>query len=458
MLALERPTVLAPARVARRDRGRVPDAIAARRAVRRLARRARSPLVDQPRRETARARRLETSVAERAPTRSRPSRSSRRQLAGGSSPRDSLGAYWELWRGYDPFGVAKWIVYHLADIEIYLAVIPLAVAPIVLTQLIRRGRAGAAVDSAFASLFLAANATGLLVVAGLHEHAVGLRPPARPLRVLPPPALADRLRRLARGRASAPSRRGRDRSRARARPARGSPVPPARERGRHRHRAGRALGLGRGADSRSWPALGLTSPGGVRRSRSCSPRSCCPGARQELWPSRFSPCSSPRARSPGSVMIDAPEDAVFAGGLDRSWIDDARARGRSRHEALHRQRLRSRRSPATRSFSRSSSTRPSIAPRTSATRHRTASRSSRVDVGAGGALLLATGRTVRSPTTSSPSRASSSPGEKVATGTNAELVLWRTDGPVRVVGRLVERRGRASAPAPSARAASSHSD
>ena len=87
------------------------------------------------------------------------------RLAGGSSPRDSLGAYWELWRGYDPFGVAKWIVYHLADIEVYLAVIPLAVAPIVLTQLVRRGRAGAAVDSAFASLFLAANATGLLVVA-----------------------------------------------------------------------------------------------------------------------------------------------------------------------------------------------------------------------------------------------------------------------------------------------------
>jgi hypothetical protein len=50
----------------------------------------------------------------------------------GSAPRESLGAYWELWRGYDPVDVAKWIVYHLADIEVYLAVIPLAVAPIVL--------------------------------------------------------------------------------------------------------------------------------------------------------------------------------------------------------------------------------------------------------------------------------------------------------------------------------------
>ena len=87
------------------------------------------------------------------------------RAASGSSPRESLGAYWELWRGYNPFGVTKWVVYHLADIELYLAVIPLAVTPIVLVELIRRGRNGTVVDSAFASLFLAANATGLLVVA-----------------------------------------------------------------------------------------------------------------------------------------------------------------------------------------------------------------------------------------------------------------------------------------------------
>ncbi len=54
------------------------------------------------------------------------------RLVSGSSPRESFGAYWELWRGYDPFQVAKWFVYHLADFEIYLAVIPVAVAPIVL--------------------------------------------------------------------------------------------------------------------------------------------------------------------------------------------------------------------------------------------------------------------------------------------------------------------------------------
>jgi hypothetical protein len=87
------------------------------------------------------------------------------RLVTGSSPSESLGAYWELWRGYDPLQVAKWVVYHLADIEVYLAVIPLAVLPIVLWDLVRRGREGSDRAAAFAALFLSANAVGLLVVA-----------------------------------------------------------------------------------------------------------------------------------------------------------------------------------------------------------------------------------------------------------------------------------------------------
>jgi hypothetical protein len=83
-------------------------------------------------------------------------------LIGGSSP---LGAYEVLWRSYDPLVVGKWFLYHLADLELYLAVVPLAVAPIVLSGLVRRGRAGSTVDAAFAALFLAANAVGLAVVA-----------------------------------------------------------------------------------------------------------------------------------------------------------------------------------------------------------------------------------------------------------------------------------------------------
>ena len=87
------------------------------------------------------------------------------RLVAGSSPSESLGAYWELWRGYDPLQVLKWFVYHLADIELYLAVVPLAVAPIVLWRLVRSGRAGAEREASFAALFLSANAVGLLVVA-----------------------------------------------------------------------------------------------------------------------------------------------------------------------------------------------------------------------------------------------------------------------------------------------------
>jgi hypothetical protein len=87
------------------------------------------------------------------------------RLLSGASPSESLGAYWELWRGYDPLEVAKWVAYHLADVELYLAVVPLAVAPIVLWTLVRRGREGSDPAVSFASLFLSANAVGLLVVA-----------------------------------------------------------------------------------------------------------------------------------------------------------------------------------------------------------------------------------------------------------------------------------------------------
>jgi hypothetical protein len=87
------------------------------------------------------------------------------RIASGSSPSESLGAYWELWRGYDPLQVAKWLVYHLADLEIYLAVIPLAVTPVVLWGLVRRGREGDQRAASLAALFLSANLIGLLVVA-----------------------------------------------------------------------------------------------------------------------------------------------------------------------------------------------------------------------------------------------------------------------------------------------------
>ena len=87
------------------------------------------------------------------------------RLASGSSAKDTFGAYWELWRGYDPFAVAKWFVYHLGDFAVYLVVVPVAVAPIVLWELGRAGKAGSRRAAAFVSLFAAANVSGLLVVA-----------------------------------------------------------------------------------------------------------------------------------------------------------------------------------------------------------------------------------------------------------------------------------------------------
>ena len=87
------------------------------------------------------------------------------RLASGAPASGSFGAYAVLWRGYDVLGVGKWFVYHLGDFAVYLAVVPVAVAPIVLWALMRAGRAGSRPAAAFVALFAAANVTGLLVVA-----------------------------------------------------------------------------------------------------------------------------------------------------------------------------------------------------------------------------------------------------------------------------------------------------
>ncbi|MCZ7589018.1 MAG: hypothetical protein M5U27_09240 [Gaiella sp.] len=87
------------------------------------------------------------------------------RLASGDSAASSLGAYWSLWRGYDLLAVGKWFVYTLGDFAVYLAIVPLAVAPIVLWELGRAGRAGSRREASFVAVFVAANASGLLVVA-----------------------------------------------------------------------------------------------------------------------------------------------------------------------------------------------------------------------------------------------------------------------------------------------------
>lgn len=61
--------------------------------------------------------------------------------------------------------MTRWAIYHLAALELYLFVIPFAVAPIVLTALVRGARRGATSEGAFVSAFLTVNAALLLVAA-----------------------------------------------------------------------------------------------------------------------------------------------------------------------------------------------------------------------------------------------------------------------------------------------------
>ena len=91
----------------------------------------------------------------------------------GTSPLDAVGAYEVLFRGYDPLDIVKWSAYHVADLELYLAVVPIAVAPIVLARLWRRARDGSQEDAAFGAAFLTVNAGMLFVTAAFASTEFG---------------------------------------------------------------------------------------------------------------------------------------------------------------------------------------------------------------------------------------------------------------------------------------------
>jgi hypothetical protein len=355
------------------------------------------------------------------------------RLVGGSSPRDSLGAYWELWRGYDPLEVAKWFAYHLADIEIYLAVIPLAVAPIVLTQLVRSGRTGSAVDSAFASLFVAANATGLLVVAAftstpwgydrLHDrYAFYLLPLWLIVFVV---WLADGLPRPLVAAATGVGL-------ALVLPA----VLPFRQ-----------LANEAGIDTVPgalwvWIEAQVAGPGPLSGSRLLAAFVIALLLATLFVPRRAAGALAVAVLAvllvTGALawdrLIDAPEDAVFAGGLERAWIDAAVPPGAT----------------VTKLYIESES-----CPSSATTRHAlflteafnaAVDRAAyiddsvpdglpieRVDVAPDGSLLLSPGNPLTAEYVFTQPGIELA-GERVATGTNADLVLWRTDGPVVVAG------------------------
>ena len=96
-----------------------------------------------------------------------------RPLARGDSPADSVGAYSVLFRGYDPLDIVKWIAYLLTDLEIYLAIVPIAVAPIVISRLWQRGRSGSRQAAAFVAAFAMVNGGMLFVTAAFSSTVFG---------------------------------------------------------------------------------------------------------------------------------------------------------------------------------------------------------------------------------------------------------------------------------------------
>jgi len=70
--------------------------------------------------------------------------------------------------------VAKWFVYHLTALELLLAIVPFAVAPIAVWRLLAEARRGGVREAAFASAFVTLSITLLLVAAVFSSVEAGL--------------------------------------------------------------------------------------------------------------------------------------------------------------------------------------------------------------------------------------------------------------------------------------------
>ena len=76
----------------------------------------------------------------------------------------ALGRYDNLWRTYDAGSIARWFVYHVADLALYLGLVPMVILPAALVVLHRRAT-GSPVHGAFLTLFVTVNVFVLLLVA-----------------------------------------------------------------------------------------------------------------------------------------------------------------------------------------------------------------------------------------------------------------------------------------------------
>jgi len=77
----------------------------------------------------------------------------------------SLGDYASLWRSYDVTGVARMADYHVAELALYLGLIPLVVLPAVIAVLYRGARSASAAHRALLAVFVSTSLLAILVAA-----------------------------------------------------------------------------------------------------------------------------------------------------------------------------------------------------------------------------------------------------------------------------------------------------
>lgn len=355
-----------------------------------------------------------------------------RPLATGSSPLDSVGAYDVLFRGYDPLDIAKWGAYHLADLELYLAIVPIAVAPIALWQLWGKARDGSAQASAFVAAFLTVNAGMFFVTAAFSSTEFGFdRLHDRNIFYLAPLWLVALAVWLAGGLPRPLVATGLGIGLALALPA----ILPF-----------RYISSEVGVDvvpSALWARLQESLEGDVLTARKLLVLVLfavlvavvlLPRRLRMAFPALILATFAIVAVLAWERMADAPEDAVFRGGLSRSWIDDRLPEDASVTKLY----LVSTRCPASAQTWHALYLTEFFNARVERAAYIDDSVPDglpikRVDVASGGRLVGEDGSTLVADYVYTQPGIELD-GEKLASGTTAGLVLWRIDGPVTVPG------------------------
>ena len=85
-----------------------------------------------------------------------------------------LGGYGDLWRSYDLVDVGRWSWRAAAGLAVYLALVPLVVAPAAVAALARDARRGAGAAASFVALFVSVNVVLLLVVGAFSSTEFGV--------------------------------------------------------------------------------------------------------------------------------------------------------------------------------------------------------------------------------------------------------------------------------------------